>query len=178
MSNNIVYILTLENENMSAERIKKFGEVFTPPELVNKILDKLPADIWKDPNKKWLDPTCGDGAFLIEVKRRLLEYHKESHILANMIYGVDIQEDNIYNCIVKLYRVENKARLVIINTPQAIISTAKQWEFKGRKGIKALFLLDGRLIFNIICANGLTYQYNFGEEDDTIDGKGQYELNF
>jgi len=151
---------------MLAERIKQFGEVFTPPELVNEILDHLPETVWEDPNKKWLDPTCGDGAFLTEVKKRLLKYHKESHILNNMLYGVDIQEDNIYNCIIKLYGVKNTNRIATINTPQGIISTSKHWEFKGRDGIKALFLLDGRLIRNLICADGLIYQYNFGTEVD------------
>ena len=160
---------------MSAERIKQFGEVFTPPELVNEILDKLPPEIWKDSDKKWLDPTCGDGAFLVEVKKRLLNYHKESHILKNMIYGVDIQEDNVYNCIVELYGVKNKDRIVTINTAQGIISISKRFGFKGREGIKSLFLLDGRLVRNLICADGLIYQYNFGEDDDTTDGD-QYKL--
>ena len=31
-------------------------EVFTPPELVNQILDLLPKKLWKDKNAKFLDP--------------------------------------------------------------------------------------------------------------------------
>ncbi len=87
-------------ETLSKEEKKKqFGEVFTPPALVNEILDQLPADIWGDPNKTWLDNSCGEGAFLIEVKRRLMQglatwqpdpVLREQHILSKQIYGVEL----------------------------------------------------------------------------------------
>jgi site-specific DNA-methyltransferase (adenine-specific) len=31
-------------------------EVFTPPNLVNDILDILPQELWSNPNAKFLDP--------------------------------------------------------------------------------------------------------------------------
>lgn len=167
----------LEEELTKQNRIDEFGEVFTPSELVNEILDEVPIEMWKDPDEKWLDPTCGDGVFLTEIKQRLLKYHSERHILLHMIYGVDITEKNVYDCIVKLFRVDNKNRIAIINTPQAVSTIAKKFSFKGRAGIKALFLLDGELIRNLVCADGLEYQYNFGDEEDT-DKKGQYRLDF
>ena len=33
-------------------------EVFTPPQLVNQILDLLPTEIWSDKNARFLDPFC------------------------------------------------------------------------------------------------------------------------
>lgn len=80
------------------KRIREIGEVFTPPELVNKILDKISQDIWLDSEKTWLDPTCGNGNFLVEIKDRLL---KNGHFIENVlsrIYGVDIMQDNIDEC--------------------------------------------------------------------------------
>lgn len=53
------------------ERIDKYGEVFTPIELVDEILDKLPTNVWLNPDLKWLDPCAGKGVFLIRVKERL-----------------------------------------------------------------------------------------------------------
>jgi hypothetical protein len=164
---------------MSAERIKKFGEVFTPPELINEILDKLPVDIWKDTNKKWLDPTCGDGAFLIEIKRRLKKARPKRPLksILKQIYGVDIQEDNCIECIKKLYEVTEVKSI----STQEVVEYDKEG-YLGMAGIKHLFIIKTgnkrRLVRNIVCADGLTYQYNFGEDDDTIDGKGQYKLNF
>lgn len=95
-------------ESLSKEEKKKqFGEVFTPPELVNQMLDQLPKEIWSDPTKTWLDNSCGEGAFLLQVKRRLMEglaewepdpVKREQHILNNQIFGVELQTDNWQRC--------------------------------------------------------------------------------
>ena len=36
-------------------------EVFTPPSLVNQILDLLPVGLWSDPDARFLDPVCKSG---------------------------------------------------------------------------------------------------------------------
>lgn len=83
------------SENIkSRKRVRRFGEVFTPDWLVNEMLDTLPEEVWKNPNLKWLDNSCGTGNFLVEIQKRLRKYHGESQ-LKNMIYGVDIQSDNV-----------------------------------------------------------------------------------
>ena len=33
-------------------------EVFTPPAIVNRMLDLLPPDIFRDPGARFLDPAC------------------------------------------------------------------------------------------------------------------------
>jgi hypothetical protein len=48
-------------------------EVFTPPEIVNQMLDMLPEDIWRDKNATFLDPACKSGVFLREIAKRLIE---------------------------------------------------------------------------------------------------------
>lgn len=48
-------------------------EVFTPPEIANKMLDMLPQDLFKSPDTKFLDPACKSGVFLREIAKRLLE---------------------------------------------------------------------------------------------------------
>ena len=47
-------------------------EVFTPPKLVNEILDLLPQEIWTDKNTTFLDPVSKSGIFLREIAKRLL----------------------------------------------------------------------------------------------------------
>lgn len=93
------------------QKKKQFGEVFTPPELVNEILDQLPPEVWTDPMKTWLDNSCGQGAFLVAVKNRLMDSLKhwepdpikrEQHILNNQIYGVELQQDNWRQCRINL----------------------------------------------------------------------------
>ena len=55
------------------ERKDKYGEVLTPKELVDEILNQLPKDVWTNPNLKWLDPCAGLGVFLIRVQERLMK---------------------------------------------------------------------------------------------------------
>ena len=47
------------------------GIVRTHPELVNKMLDRIPEEIWLNPTKTFLDPCFGNGTYLKEIGKRL-----------------------------------------------------------------------------------------------------------
>ena len=76
-------------------------EVFTPPQIVNQMLDLLPSDLWSNPNIKFLDPCCKSGVFLREIAKRLNDGLKNeipdlqeriNHICKNQLYGIAITE--------------------------------------------------------------------------------------
>ena len=76
-------------------------EVFTPPEIANRMLDLLPKEIWSDSKVKFLDPFCKSGVFLREITKRLLDGLSEEipdmqerldHILHHQVYGMAITE--------------------------------------------------------------------------------------
>jgi site-specific DNA-methyltransferase (adenine-specific) len=76
-------------------------EVFTPPSLVNQILDLLPAALWGDRNATFLDPGCKSGVFLREIAKRLdagLEgqirdrQKRLNHIFKNQLYALAITD--------------------------------------------------------------------------------------
>lgn len=48
-------------------------EVFTPPDVANKMLDMLPQEIFKSKTTTFLDPACKSGIFLREIAKRLLK---------------------------------------------------------------------------------------------------------
>lgn len=52
-------------------------EVFTPPEVANRMLDMLPEELWHDSSATFLDPACKSGVFLREIAKRLIEGLKE-----------------------------------------------------------------------------------------------------
>jgi hypothetical protein len=79
-------------------RVKATNEVFTPTELVQEILNELPEDIFTDPAKTFLDPSCGDGQFLGEVLIRKMENGATFEQALNTVYGVDLMEDNVELC--------------------------------------------------------------------------------
>lgn len=78
----------------SDERVDSTGEVFTPPWLVEEMIDAFSEDDLKNPNSTFLDNSAGSGNFLIGLKNRLLKYHSEEHILNHMLYAVEYMEDN------------------------------------------------------------------------------------
>ena len=76
-------------------------EVFTPPKLANEILDLLPAELWQNPDAKFLDPVSKSGVFLREIAKRLVvgleqkipdKQERINHILKNQLYGIAITE--------------------------------------------------------------------------------------
>lgn len=79
-------------------RIKSTNEVFTPTAEVQRSLDKLPKEVFTDPSKTYLDPSCGDGQFLGEVLIRKVENGIDFEQALSTIYGVDIMQDNVDLC--------------------------------------------------------------------------------
>lgn len=76
-------------------------EVFTPPEIVNKMLDMLPQEIFNDKNVTFLDPACKSGVFLREIAKRLLVgledeipnlQERIEHIFHHQLFGIAITE--------------------------------------------------------------------------------------
>ena len=78
----------------SDDRINATTEVITPMEVCGRMIDNIPEDIKVNPNSKFLDNSAGSGNFLVTLKDRLLQYHDEEHILNNMLYAVELMEDN------------------------------------------------------------------------------------
>ncbi len=76
-------------------------EVFTPPSLVNDMLDLLPTELWSNPNAKFLDPVSKSGVFLREMAKRLMQgletqipdkQERINHIFSKQLYGIAITE--------------------------------------------------------------------------------------
>lgn len=76
-------------------------EVFTPPQVVNSVLDLLPETIWSDPTVTFLDPVSKTGVFLREIAKRLLVglepkipklQDRIDHIFQKQLYGIAITE--------------------------------------------------------------------------------------
>ena len=79
-------------------RVKATGEVFTPTPLVQEMLNQLPAEVFTDPTKTFLDNSCGDGQFLGEVLIRKMENGSTFEEALSTIYGVDMMPDNVEEC--------------------------------------------------------------------------------
>lgn len=102
--------MTLAQEALlvkSRQRVKSYGEVFTPRHMVEKMLDLVKDDLESGPgfvDKTFLEPAAGDGNFLVAILGRKLaaiektferaQWPQESLFALASIYGVELLEDN------------------------------------------------------------------------------------
>ncbi len=76
-------------------------EIFTPPQLANRMLDLLPQELFANPATRFLDPCCKSGVFLREIVKRLdrglqpvIADRREriEHIVQRQVFGIAITE--------------------------------------------------------------------------------------
>lgn len=76
-------------------------EVFTPPEVVNQMLDMLPQELFSNPDTTFLDPATKSGVFLREIAKRLLKglekqipdvQERVDHIFKKQLFGIAMTE--------------------------------------------------------------------------------------
>lgn len=100
----------------SRQRIADHGEVFTPPWMVEAMLD-LVKDESERIDSRFLEPACGSGNFLVQVLRRKLaaverkfgksDFEKRHYALLALmcIYGIELLPDNIAECRANLLEI-------------------------------------------------------------------------
>ncbi|MGE0361141.1 MAG: DNA methyltransferase [Vicinamibacterales bacterium] len=93
----------------SRQRVADHGEVFTPPWMVEAMLD-LVKDEADRIDSRFLEPACGSGNFLVRVLKSKLaavqvkygksEFERRHYALLALmcIYGIELLEDNVAEC--------------------------------------------------------------------------------
>ena len=93
----------------SKKRVADHGEVFTPPWLVEAMLDLVKGETERI-DSRFLEPACGSGNFLVPILKRKLaavelkygksEFEKRQYALlaAMCLYGIELLADNIAEC--------------------------------------------------------------------------------
>ncbi|MDK6371065.1 methylase [Aerococcus urinae] len=132
----------------SKKRVQKHGEVFTPKKTVRMMLDQPGIkEACYSLEATFLEPSAGEGAFLVELLRRKLEmvadkfnqdlkqYENYSLFALATLYGVELLEDNAQRCVMNMYKIYNdfyrksaeehqeKSRDKIFRAAQYIIAT-------------------------------------------------------
>lgn len=93
----------------SKQRVADHGEVFTPPWMVEAMLDLVREETERI-DSRFLEPACGSGNFLAQILRRKLaavelkfgrsDFEKRHYALLGLmcIYGIELLDDNIVEC--------------------------------------------------------------------------------
>ena len=136
----------------SKRRVSDFGEVYTNEREVNAMLDLVKHEANRI-ESRFLEPAAGNGNFLIKIlerklkvvykryKKNQLEYERYSFLAVSSIYGIDILEDNVKECRLRLFTYLKKQydSLYKENCSQEFLESIK-------------YLLEK----NIICGDSLT----------------------
>jgi hypothetical protein len=105
----------MNDQIKSKQRVVDHGEVFTNEREVNAMLDLVKQETERI-DSRFLEPACGSGNFLDQVlKRKLLvvtsnyikkqsDYEKYSFLAVSSIYGVELLQDNVDECINRLFK--------------------------------------------------------------------------
>ena len=93
------YPASLYEELLTDKEKKSLGQVYTPFDIIDKMLHEVFKIKSIDENTKILDPSCGGGYFLIEIFKYIRHTHPEltkKYIVENMLFGIDIDDFSIF----------------------------------------------------------------------------------
>lgn len=94
---------------VSKQRVADHGEVYTAKAQVDAMIDLVKYESERI-DSRFLEPACGSGNFLAEILLRKLslikaryaksqiEYERYAVMAVGSLYGVDILEDNVFEC--------------------------------------------------------------------------------
>ena len=131
--------LTTKNDGIarSKERITKNGEVFTPRSLVEKMMNKIPEEKWKDPNSVWLEPTFGTGHPLTCMLARRIAQGDQPTQAVKTLYGVELMQDNVDLCkdrireVLRANKVKIDKKVNDIIDHNFVCSDFFKWDFEN-----------------------------------------------
>ena len=134
---------------LSKEDKNNYGIVYTPNSLVDKILDLIPLEYYRNPALRWLDIGAGNGVFSLNLYNRLMinlsstipnNIARKAHILENMIYMCEIYIPHINKLETLFSHKTNiiKSDFLSLNANE-VLNTNK--------------LLNANKLFNIIIGN-------------------------
>lgn len=132
-------------------------EYFTPRPLVDMMLDKLPANVFTDFSKTILEPSAGNGNFVIAILERRfasVEHITEITMALSTVYAVELMPDNVNEMKDRIkdlvYRKCNELYSAL-NAPEKIMTgeTDEMWEHTFKPVID----------HNIVCHDFFTWDF-------------------
>ena len=161
---------------LNKQKVKEFGEVFTPDSIVCDMLELVNNEL-KDSSYEeyisttYLEPSCGDGQFLIRILAQKMEripkdatVEEKKLLLVKAlcsIYGVDIQEEHVESARNRMLDVAlgKPVETFDLNDKDNVIQVdlGIEMDYRYKR------VLNNILKNNIICGNTLTNEAYFNE---------------
>ena len=155
----------------SRQRVADHGEVFTPPWLVEAMLDTVKHESERI-DSRVLEPACGSGNFLVPTLQRKLatvevsygqsDFERRHHALLGLMctYGIELLEDNLLEC---------RTNLLDVFATFLAVTPSDDWYRAGEVVLAA----------NIVHGDALTMRESDGEPitfpEWAYRGKGKFQ---
>ncbi len=123
------------------DKEKRFGQIFTPPYLVDDILDFSGYSGSAILHKHAIDNSCGDGAFLVAMARRYCDAFSCAHDkddkktlakqLGKFIHGIEKDEISHAACMARMRQMESELSLPPVNWDIRCADALRVRDFDG-----------------------------------------------
>ena len=118
-------------------------EFFTPYEIVKQMADKIPDSTWQDPTKTFLEPSFGNGQFIVYIVYRRINSGIDWKTALSTLYGVELMQDNVDECkervldlLDKMNIKYDKSQAMKIMNKNLVCSDFFEWDFENWRSTK------------------------------------------
>ena len=118
-------------------------EFFTPYEIVKQMADKIPDSTWQDPTKTFLEPSFGNGQFIVYIVYRRINSGIDWKTALSTLYGVELMQDNVDECkervldlLDKMNINYDKSQAKKIMNKNLVCSDFFEWDFENWRSTK------------------------------------------
>ena len=118
-------------------------EFFTPYSIVKRMCDKISEDDWSNPEKTFLEPSFGNGQFIIYIIYNRILHGVSWKDALSTLYGVELMPDNVQETkdriiflLSEMEKLFNKEEAMKIMDHNLVCSDFFKWDFENWCPIK------------------------------------------
>lgn len=125
----------------------KVGEVYTPLDLVDEILDNIAPDLFTNHDSTFLDPACGDGNILVRVLQRKIDHGSNPTKALRTTFGIDLMDMSVRRCKQRLLEIagDTPVHRKIVDHNIVCADSLNEWDFDNWK--RKTNIIDDLLTF-------------------------------
>lgn len=145
---NIEKILSLDNYATDERQSRRSGssgtqEFYTPYSIVKRMCDKISEADWSNPEKTFLEPSFGNGQFIIFIIYNRIQHGVSWKDALSTLHGVELMPDNvqetkdrIISLLTEMKIPFNKEEAMKIMDHNLVCSDFFKWDFENWCPIK------------------------------------------
>lgn len=118
-------------------------EFFTPYSIVKRMCDKIPDSDWSNPEKTFLEPSFGNGQFVLYIIYKRLNSGISWKDTLSTLYGIELMADNVQETKERIFKLLDEMKVDYsrreaqeIMDHNLVYSDFFKWDFDNWKPIE------------------------------------------